>query len=656
MPNGKDQWGPIEERVLEAEKAERQRVARTREIKKRTGISRPERKNPARQTDEKKQYDIDTESRVMKKALTQEANLETQIELILGREGSEERVMVDFMKGELKEALRANALVLRKIGQLSQEETDILTSIEGAPSEAEQDALTEIRSELDSLYAEHDELYSKSPEAFFGLTLLELLDYKRELGQGRIVETPYVEKQAHDIAAHLRASKPVFIYGHLGTGKTELAMHVARKYLDKEALVISGSKNMSLAELYGHQVLALDKIKKQELDQFVTEVEDKFTEWQEKNPEASSEDRNRAHDRILQTYLTQMKSGTISDFFLGPVYQAMEEGRPVIIDEVNAIPHQVLISLNHILTRRTGDIVNVQQDSGKQVTVQEGYGVIMTGNLNQGAERYVDREDMDPAFLSRVYKVEHDYLPQTTEGRLDEAGAGDELFHLLLARVMDKNGNATVPQGSMEKLWNLAKAARITEDVFAGRQVQKAFYFREAGAKSTPYALQEGVLSLRGLDAIVSQWQQEGYKHELDYYLYKEFVSQSTVASDRAYLYQLLKDQFGFFKSTGWEQKPDYGSGGVVSSFAVEVPKNPSAPSTFYGPRELVQFAFGEAPERTEWPEMPKIEEDEGFDEEFTRVLMELERYKDSELIPRFKKLEEQVARVCEREKQGAAV
>jgi MoxR-like ATPase len=136
--------------------------------------------------------------------------------------------------------------------------------------------------------------------------------------------------------------------------------------------------------------LAIDKINKDELDSFVKQVEQKFEEWIKENPKAKEDEKNRAHDRILQTYLAQFKGGTISDFFMGPIYCAMAEGRPVIIDEVNAIPHEVLISLNHILTRKVGDKINVQQNTGTQVEVKEGFGVMMTGNLNQGQEKYIE--------------------------------------------------------------------------------------------------------------------------------------------------------------------------------------------------------------------------------------------------------------------------
>jgi hypothetical protein len=310
------------------------------------------------------------------------------------------------------------------------------------------------------------------------------------------------------------------------------------------------------------------------------------------------------HSTILQTYLTQLKSGTISDYFLGPIYRAMEEGRPIIIDEVNAIPHEILISLNHILTRRPGDVVSVQQDSGRQVAVKNGFGVLMTGNLNQGQERYVGRQEMDPAFLSRLYKVDYDYPPQKIEGSLeDEAGPENQLFHLLLAKVMDTNGNIEVPEGSIPKLWNLAKAARASQDIFSGRDLGNSYYFRQAGGMPTPYYLKESVLSLRSLNSIVSQWQKDGYRYELDHYVWEEFINQSTSQEDRAFLYQMFKDRFGFFSSQDKWPTPNYGQAGMVRSFSVDSPKNKTEAQEFFGPRETVEFAFGKnAPEREEWP------------------------------------------------------
>jgi MoxR-like ATPase len=597
-----EQWKEIETRTEDAEKFRRKSSNASREIYKITGISLSERKGSADTI--LKEHEDDKKIRLLRKSIEQEISYNELAESILGKENSLERSLVGLEKKNLANALSKDKEIGKKRKDLFAEETGVMKLIESEPSGAQIEVLEEIRKELQDLEKQKENTINSNPEAFYGLHLKELKKYKRSLAQGEIAETDYVQEKAEDISVHLKANKPVLIYGHLGSGKTELAMHVARNYLSKEALVISGSKNMSLAEFYGHQILAIDKINKGELDNFVNEVENKFKEWVKKNPDVTEEEKNRSHDRLLQTYLTQFKGGTISDYFLGPIYRAMEEGRPIIIDEVNAIPHEILISLNNILTKKVGDTVNVQQDSGRMINIGEGYGVIMTGNLNQGEEKYIDRQDMDPAFLSRLYKLEYDYLPQKTAGPLEEAGKEDELFHLLIAMVMDKNGNAEMPEDTFKKMWNLSKAARVFQNVFAGKEIDSAYYFQqEGGARSVKYILKEAVLSLRAIDNIVSQWQKEGYKNELDYYIWKEFVSQSTVASDKAYIYQVLKDSFNFFQSQDWEKNPNYGTSGIINSFNIDLPKNKPEKRKFFGPREIVKTAYGKAPERAKWPD-----------------------------------------------------
>lgn len=572
-----EQWKKVEENVNEAEKNKRQAQKASQMIYRETKIPKEERQEKSKEEILEKSK----RGRVAKKALERESIFETEAEKILGEENSPERELVELRKENLIKALRyEKAIQMERKGLLS-EKVEILKGFDGAPSGEELEALDEVRDELGENQNLREKSLELSPESYFGLHLKQIKEYKKELEEGKIVETDYVKGQMEDIEVHLRANKPILIYGHLGSGKSELAMHTAKKYSGKEALIISGSKNISQAEFYGHQVLTVDE-----------------------------------------------KTGsTVSDFFMGPIYQAMEEGRIIIIDEVNAIPHEVLISLNHILTRKVGDKINIQQDSGREIEIKEGFGIMMTGNLNQGQEKYVDRQDMDPAFLSRLHKIEYDYLPQETEGSLDDsAGKENELFHLILADIMDKNGNMEIPQGSEQKLWNLAKSARLIQNVFAGKEIDGAYYFKEAGGRSTKYFLQENVLSIRALENVISQWKMEGYEKELDYYIWNNFIKESTVASDRAYLYQILKDQFGFFQSDGWDKNPDYGNEGVVNSFEIFAPKNKSEKREFFGPRETVEMAFGKAPERTKWPEVSN--EDKREDENIINPeIMEMEEW-----------------------------
>ena len=371
------------------------------------------------------------------------------------------------------------------------------------------------------------------------------------------------------------------------------------------------------AELYGHQVLTipdLESLKKsggftdEQLKLYekqANQIETSQKEWEKEHPDATDEEKSRHHQTLLQLTCAQMGKGTISDFVLGPVYEAMKEGRPLIIDEVNAIPHEVLISLNYILTRKPGEEITVQQDTGMKVKIKKGFCVLLTGNLNQGQRQYVDRMEFDPAFLSRLHRIEYDYLPQEKQGSFeDKRGAKNELYQLILTKMMDKRGNIVAPKGTFRRLWKLAQAARLLQDVFAGREVESAYYYQEAGGKNVQYMLQKSTLSLREVGKILDFWKEDNFRYELDYYLYKEFVGEAVDLNDRAYLYQILKDQFGFFKSKGWEQNPNYGSAGQIFSFDIEPAKNLSEELEFNGPREVVEAGFGNIPERKIWPKL----------------------------------------------------
>lgn len=567
-----------------------------------------------------------------------------QAELI----GDLEKSLISLRWKNLSQALKNNAALDKKYDELVNIKTKILKEIititdSGKIPTAERQLLEKINNYLETIDTKKESVKQQNPESWYGLHLKELKDLKSDLQSGKIIETEYVQKQSEDIMSHLMAGQPVFIHGHLGSGKTELAMHVARKMLEhrnnlihtdekpdgtkkvidkRNALILSGSKHTSLSELYGHQTLALGELDTQESElrrkKFDQTLQLEFAEWesQDNNSVADDSTKNRAYDRIKSGLLAQLESeyakGTITDFYMGPVYKAMEEGRPVILDEVNAIPHEILISLNHLLTRKPGDRITIQQDSGKEITVQEGFGFILTGNLNTGGhDNYIGRQDLDPAFLSRLYKMEHQYLPQATEGRLEEAhiknesGYGNELFEIIMARVMDKHGNMEIPKGEIRKLWNLAKAARSTQDVFAGINTNSAFYLTQ-GSQSFPYRLKEGVLSIRGIDKIITAWQSDGMSKEIDYYIYKEFIGSVSNVQDRAFLYQVFHDQFDFFTSNGWNQSPDYGQNGKVVQFSVPVPENKAPAMEFMGPRDTVDVLFGadDIPERTEFPQL----------------------------------------------------
>jgi len=645
-----EQWVETEGKVNEAEKAKRRStISKTRGKSVETDVERvaqdglDEISLRRRKIAEKIKERLKGRNKVTAEAL----DLKTQE--LLGDENSPEQALVSLRFSNLREAIGSESTLDKERDELFEEEQILLETINDIQMKGEsageyKDELILVRTKIEEIDAKKQELITSTPEAYYGLHLQQLKKYREDMDNGVIVETPYVKKQAERVVGSLSSGQAVFIYGHLGSGKTELAMHVARNYILKDrpdldkrvdlemskwlaenqgankteqeskrkqfekihkgAVVISGSKHLSLSELYGHQILKLGEKGEEESRELVEKVDAEFKAWEAKNRKATEEDKTRMHNSMVAAFI-QNKGGTISDFYLGPIYKAMEEGRPVIIDEVNAIPHEVLISLNHILTRRIGDTIPVQQNSGSTVTIKEGFCIIMTGNLNtrKDVETYTDRKELDPAFLSRLDQIEHDYMPQRTDGTLeDDAGPENQLFQIMMSIVMDKHGNIEVPHDQMRKLWNLALAARETQEVFSGKLSHK---FKQGGGSGLPASdiLKKNVASIRAVDRIVSGWTKSGGEFELDYYVWNKYIANASDPMERALLYQMFREK-GFFDTDGWEQNPNYGSGGKLSTFEIKVPENRTKSFDFFGPRDAVNFAYGKGPERTKWPEL----------------------------------------------------
>ncbi len=290
-------WPIVEQKVGQAEKI-------SRRLKKTRGEAQKEIDGVGGANKKGRSIKEGMRLRVAEIALEKEKALEKELEEMLGEDNSQQRQFVSFKMSNLRKALKLAHTLKSEIERLKAEETYILGGINEEPNSSELQALQDIREEIGVAESKLDRVIQSSPEAYYGLHLLELKKYKEDLASGRIVETPYVVKQIDDVVSHVRAGRPVMIYGHLGSGKTELALHVARNYIlqnrpdidqkieldyvtwlsqnehasetekqkerseieasRRSALVISGSKNMSTSELYGHQVLDIQKIKKGE--------------------------------------------------------------------------------------------------------------------------------------------------------------------------------------------------------------------------------------------------------------------------------------------------------------------------------------------------------------------------------------------------------
>lgn len=210
------------------------------------------------------------------------------------------------------------------------------------------------------------------------------------------------------------AGKPVLLVGETGGAKTALAEFLAKQYFGG-AEFVSAYGDVNSYQLMGKQEL-------------------------------------RAND-----------GATESEFMPGPVVRAMEQGVPLILDEINAMPLELLKRLNKIVQLKPGDVFTVQEDSGRQVTVQPGFCIIATAN--EKSKRYKGVDDLSVEFQNRfgsnIYRVQY---PDAGNSYGDPAVENDRLAFAAIA-MPDGTFPDWVNEGDFD---NFVRAAFVTQQLFSG--------------------------------------------------------------------------------------------------------------------------------------------------------------------------------------------
>ncbi len=558
---------------------------------------------------------------------------------------------------------------------------------------AEADKINQAYAIKKKLHIQFEELMDGSPEAYYLECAKRLEEAKTTIDSGgNIIETPYVKAKLDLIDSF--NGRPTFIHGELGSGKTELAKHACRKkygetYADSELwleewekrnprpsdpkeaekwheegrkqaaepLLISGHKNIDISDFFGSKEMsAQEALPPEKLAAMIEDTVRKVSAERE----ARGEKLSAAEEQDIRDIgKEQTKNPVVVKTVIGLFYKAMQEGRPIIIDELNAIPHTALIAINDLLTLKPGAKVTPLMPGIKPFRVAEGFRVFGTGNWKpEDGKAYFGRQGLDAAFLSRFAVVDYDYLPQRTTGltatqdrKIEQKEKEEnELYDIMVASLLEKNLGLRAPRGTLEKLEALATSARIIQNIFSEKEEGEVeFDWRTRNKKlKQKDVLRENVLSIRHLIPILKNWKRDGFRYQLEDYILKDYLerSQSAHPSEKLLIYGILQNAQGgrlFRTEDGWpeyslvdEKKEravlDLSAGakmfGHSKDSALEKSEtimDASIETEYIPPKKIVEKVFGRFPARRKVSPRIFPEKDEMASTVSLEVLRELE-------------------------------
>lgn len=246
------------------------------------------------------------------------------------------------------------------------------------------------------------------------VTRLQVREWKRQLDSGLLM-TEQMQTIIDETLPAMVRGEPTLFVGETGGAKTALAEYMAREYCGVEPEFVSAYGDVNSYQLMGKQ------------------------ELREEN------------------------GASVSEFVPGPIIRAMEQGKPLILDEINAMPPELLKRLNKIMQLRPGDRFTVQEDSGKVVEVQPGFCIIATAN--EKSKRYKGVDDLSVEFQNRFgANINRVRYPDYDKG-YDEYPR--ENAQLAMAAVATQRGELPpdIDEGDFE---NFVRAARLSQQIFSG--------------------------------------------------------------------------------------------------------------------------------------------------------------------------------------------
>lgn len=287
------------------------------------------------------------------------------------------------------------------------------------------------------------------------VTRLQVREWKRQLDSGLLM-TEQMQTIIDETLPAMVRGEPTLFVGETGGAKTALAEYMVQTYFGVDPEFVSAYGDVNSYQLMGKQELKAEG-EKMEWDQIFQELKDRDIDWDKLS------DETRAQLVVQGMRMINLPGSTESVWVPGPVVRAIEGGRPLILDEINAMPPELLKRLNKIMQLRPGDRFTVQEDSGKVVEVQSGFCIIATAN--EKSKRYKGVDDLSVEFQNRFgANINRVRYPDYDKG-YDEYPR--ENAQLAMATVATQRGELPpdIDEGEFE---NFVRAARLSQQIFSG--------------------------------------------------------------------------------------------------------------------------------------------------------------------------------------------
>jgi len=335
-----------------------------------------------------------------------------------------------------------------------------------------------------------------SPELAEAMGLRRLREMQKNLEVFHFAETQSRTELIRELMPDLLNGAPVLFQGETGSGKSELARYICRRYLRKEPLLISISEQIKESQIIGSRGI---------------------------------------------------KAGeTFFDY--SEFVKAIQDGTPIILDEVNLMPHEFAGILNDFLQLRVGDTWT-HPTTGEKIVVRAP--IFTTANLK--SDRY-KRYDVDAATLRRLSggagarEIHYlDFGKKEADGSL----AAPETNQILSAVMSDRYGNIM-----------MAETEEGTYDMFlrACRKIQEDFTTALISgdgsgsiARSSTVALKELVITLADQIRIMQAWKMSQFSEPLDSIILREYFHKNEISGkateDRINIAKIFLSH-NFFKNT----------------------------------------------------------------------------------------------------------